>query len=213
MSSSTERHTQMGSPPPVNSDHRPHPLGRRRTLALLSSPLLFSLSHCSSSNPNVGGGHRLLVVSVADQNMGLFQGGRRLRTYQISTSKFGLGDEPGSYKTPLGRMVIAEKVGQNLPPGAVLKGRRWTGEVLPPNAPGRDPIVSRVLWLRGLEPRNKNAYRRTIYIHGTAEESRIGQAASYGCIRMRSHDVIELFNVVPVGTPVTVITGKLPRSA
>jgi lipoprotein-anchoring transpeptidase ErfK/SrfK len=86
----------------------------------------------------------------------------------------------------------------------VIKSRMATGEVLAPNAPGRDPIVSRVLWLRGKESQNANARERCIYIHGTAEESRIGKRASFGCVRMRSKDVIALYSRVHIGTQVTI---------
>ena len=89
-------------------------------------------------------------------------------------------------------------------------GRRATGEIVAPNSLGRDPIVSRILWLKGLEPQNRDAFSRCIYIHGTAEEWRIGTPASYGCIRMRSHDVIQLFNTLGVGTRVEVSMSPFP---
>ncbi|MEI6177043.1 MAG: L,D-transpeptidase, partial [Verrucomicrobiota bacterium] len=96
-----------------------------------------------------------------------------------------------------------------IPLGSVLKNRRPTGEILKPDAPGRDPIVSRILWLNGTEARNKNAFRRTIYIHGTAEEWRLGSPASYGCIRMGSRDVCDLYNRIGFGADVFVIRGSL----
>ena len=129
--------------------------------------------------------------------------------YPVSTSKFGLGDGSGTYATPLGAMAIASKIGANAPLGAVFKNRRPTGEVLKPNAPGRDPIVSRILWLRGLEKQNARAYSRNIYIHGTPEERFIGRPASFGCIRMRSSDVARLFNTVSVGTRIEVANTRL----
>jgi lipoprotein-anchoring transpeptidase ErfK/SrfK len=85
-----------------------------------------------------------------------------------------------------------------------FKHRKPTGEIVGVNAPGRDPIVTRILWLKGLEAHNQNTFDRTIYIHGTPEEWRIGTPASYGCIRMRSHDVVELFNTVGVGAQVEI---------
>jgi hypothetical protein len=133
--------------------------------------------------------------------------------YPISTSRFGVGDASGSYKTPLGKMKVCEKLGDNLPAGAVIKHRRATGEVLSVNAPGRDPIVTRILWLDGQEPGNARAKDRSIYIHGTPEEKLIGRPASYGCIRMRSQDVIALYNELGVGSTVSVIPDKLPRLA
>jgi lipoprotein-anchoring transpeptidase ErfK/SrfK len=151
-----------------------------------------------------------IVVSVAEQKLALVRGGEVLRKYPISTSRFGVGDRYGSYRTPLGRLEISEKIGGRLPAGAVLKHRNATGEVLPPNAPGRDPIVSRILWLSGREPGNRNAYARCVYIHGTPDEKHLGRPVSYGCIRMRSVDVIELYAATPVGTQVSILPGKLP---
>jgi len=148
-----------------------------------------------------------IIVSVADQELALLDRGKAIARYPISTSKFGLGDGVGTYRTPLGTMYVSGKVGDSLAAGAVIKSRTATGEVIAPNAPGRDPIVSRVLWLRGKEGQNRNARERCIYIHGTAEEKRIGRRASYGCIRMKSKDVIALYTRVHIGTPVT-ITGK-----
>ncbi len=145
-----------------------------------------------------------IIVSVPDQELALLSRGKVVARYPISTSKFGIGDQPGSYRTPLGVMYVSAKVGDGLPSGAVIKSRMATGEVLEPNAPGRDPIVSRVLWLRGKESQNANARERCIYIHGTAEESRIGKRASFGCVRMRSKDVIALYSRVHIGTQVTI---------
>ena len=145
-----------------------------------------------------------IVVSVPDQELALIARGKTIARYPVSTSKFGIGDGVGTYRTPLGTMYVSGKVGDGLPAGAVLKSRIATGEVIPPNAPGRDPIVSRVLWLRGKEDRNRNARERCIYIHGTAEEKRIGKPASFGCIRMKSKDVIELYTRVHIGTPVRI---------
>ena len=106
--------------------------------------------------------------------------------------------------TPLGELEIARKIGGAAPAGSVFKDQRPTGEILRPDAPGRDPIVSRILWLKGLEACNRNAFSRYIYIHGTAEERRIGTPASFGCIRMRSADVIRLYDAVGVGTKVDI---------
>lgn len=156
------------------------------------------------------GSNKRVVVSVAEQRMMVLKKDELVRTYPVSTSKFTLGDRPGSNGTPLGTMKVARKIGGSAPSGAVFKSRRRTGEILRPNAPGRDPIVTRILWLRGTEPQNRNAYRRYIYIHGTTEEWRIGTPASYGCIRMRSRDIIDLYRRVRVGTPVTVTRGYLP---
>ena len=150
-----------------------------------------------------------IVVSVPDQTLALINDGVVVARYRVSTSKFGLGDGSGTYATPLGAMAVASKIGANAPLGAVFKNRQPTGEVLKPNAPGRDPIVSRILWLRGLEKQNARAYSRNIYIHGTPEERLIGRPASYGCIRMRSQDIAQLFNAVPVGTRIDIANAGL----
>jgi hypothetical protein len=178
-------------------------LARAAALALLCTVL----SQCSSSLKKAD-----VVVSVADQKMGLYSEGELVKTFPVSTSKFGLGDQPGSNRTPIGRHRVVAKVGHGLPEGAVLKSRHWNGEVIKPNAPGRDPIVSRILWLSGSEGHNRNAYSRCIYIHGTPEEKRLGAPASYGCVRMASDDVVKVFNQVPVGASVVITPGKLPST-
>ena len=152
--------------------------------------------------------HRV-VISVPEQRMAVLDNGAVIATYQVSTSKFTIGDAPGSNGTPLGELEIAEKIGGSAPSGAVFKNRRQTGEVIQPDAPGRDPIVSRILWLRGLESNNANAYRRFIYIHGTPEERNIGRPASFGCIRMRSSDVIQLYDIVGPRAKVTIANAPL----
>jgi lipoprotein-anchoring transpeptidase ErfK/SrfK len=152
-----------------------------------------------------------IVISVPDQKLVLMQNGVRVAEYPISTSRFGVGDRLGSYATPLGWLEVATKIGDNAPLGAVFKDRRPTGEVIRPNAPGRDPIVTRILWLRGLESASRNAYERGIYIHGTPVERLIGRPVSYGCIRMRSRDVAELYGRVDVGTRVCITPIPLRR--
>ncbi|PYL39805.1 MAG: hypothetical protein DMF36_04420, partial [Verrucomicrobia bacterium] len=105
-----------------------------------------------------------IVVSTREQKLALIDRGNVLAIYPVSTSKFGLGDWRGSRFTPLGKLEIAKKIGDNAPPGAVFKDRLRTGEVVAPDSPGRDPIVTRILWLRGLEAQNANAFTRDIYI-------------------------------------------------
>ena len=151
-----------------------------------------------------------VVVSVRDQKLMLVQNGTKVATYPVSTSKFGLGDRLGSMATPLGYMQVVRKIGDNFPSGAVFRNRRFTGEILKPNAPGRDPIVTRIIWLRGLEMSNARAFGRCIYIHGTPEERNIGRPASYGCIRMKSKDVAALYNRLPLGAVVQIIPDRLP---
>lgn len=148
--------------------------------------------------------HRILV-STTSQRMIVLREGVKIAEYPVSTSKFGLGDTPGSNGTPIGLLKIRKKIGGSAPSGTVFKSRRPTGEILSVNAPGRDPIVTRILWLDGLEPQNDNAYGRFIYIHGTPEERTIGTPVSYGCIRMRSRDVIELYDTVGVGARVKIV--------
>lgn len=150
-----------------------------------------------------------MIVSVRDQKMLLVQDGNPVKSYKVSTSKFGIGDRPGSNCTPLGRMQVAKKIGDNAPLGSVFKSRRPTGEILKPNAPGRDPIVTRIIWLTGKQSHNHNAFRRMIYIHGTPEEHRLGAPASYGCIRMSSRDIADLYNRIGYGADVFVIRGSI----
>ncbi len=150
-----------------------------------------------------------LHISVPDQQMLVTDRGQLVASYPISTSKFGLSSAPNSYGTPLGKHRVTKKIGQGLPEGAVFKSRRFTGEVLPVDAPGRDPIVTRILWLDGREPHNRNSYARFIYIHGTPEERNIGLPVSYGCIRMRSRDVVALYDRVGVGAKVEIFNEPL----
>lgn len=145
-----------------------------------------------------------IFVSVPDQQLALLDRGKLIAHYPISTSKFGLGDGTGTYRTPVGTLFVSGKFGDHLASGAVIKSRVATGEIVDPNAPGRDAIVSRVIWLRGKEEQNRAAHERRIYIHGTPEERRIGKPASYGCIRMRSRDVIVLYDLAHIGMHVTV---------
>jgi len=171
--------------------------------------LALGLCQCKNTTPsNVSDAD--VVVSVKDQKLGYYRDGNLVQSYKVSTSKFGVGDKPGSWQTPLGKHEVIAKIGRGLPTGAVLKSRQWNGEVLPPNAPGRDPIVSRIIWLSGLDADNHNALRRFIYIHGTTEENRLGKPASYGCVRMSMSDVVDLFNEVNIGARVVITEEKLP---
>lgn len=154
-----------------------------------------------------------VVISVPEQRMVVLYHGTPQAIYPVSTSRFCLSDRPGTCGTPTGELEIAEKIGDGLPAGAVLKNRRPTGEVIPIDAPGRDPVVTRILWLRGLEARNSSAYDRYIYIHGTPEERHIGSPASFGCIRMRSRDVIALYDTVGKGAHVFIEDRPLTAAA
>ena len=152
-----------------------------------------------------------VIVSVRDQKLMLVQNGAKLATYPISTSKFGVGDGWGHMTTPLGYLQVAQKIGDHAPVGAVFHNRRFTGEILKPNAPGRDPVITRIIWLRGLQASNAHAFRRCIYIHGTPEEKLIGRPASFGCIRMKSRDVADLYAQVSLGAIVEIVPDKLPN--
>lgn len=174
------------------------------TTTLLLLTLLFVVTSCVAPDTR----HRV-VISIPEQRMVVLDEGTPVAIFPVSTSKFAIGDWPGSNGTPLGELEIAEKIGGSAAIGAVFKDRRPTGEVITPDAPGRDPIVTRILWLRGREAQNANAHSRYIYIHGTPEERNIGFPASYGCIRMRSRDVIQLYDIVGYGARVTIADASL----
>lgn len=172
-------------------------------LSVISATSAFAIAPLDTSNQ--------LIISVRDQKLVLLRNGSKVATYPVSTSMFGLGDSWGRMTTPLGYLAVEKKIGDNVPVGAVFHKRRLTGEVLQPNAPGRDPITTRIIWLRGLEAQNAHAFQRCIYIHGTPEEKKIGRPASYGCIRMKSKDVAELYDQVPLGAVVQIIPDRLPK--
>jgi lipoprotein-anchoring transpeptidase ErfK/SrfK len=142
-------------------------------------------------------------ISIRNQRLILRQDGEILRSYPISTSRFGIGAEEGSFKTPIGQFCIAKKIGHDAPSGTIFQGRVALGpnDPLPPTD---DLVMSRILWLAGLEEHNANTRDRFIYIHGTKHEDKIGTPDSHGCIRMRNADVIELFELVDESTPVVI---------
>ena len=144
-----------------------------------------------------------LRVDVARQALHLLLNGVVVKSWPVSTSKFGLGTEPGSFKTPLGRFRICEKAGEEAPPWSVFKSRLLTGEIATPGG-DQDGVLTRILWLEGLDEANRNTRDRFIYIHGTNQEHLIGQPASHGCIRLGNREVMELFSMVPVGTEVEI---------
>ncbi len=147
----------------------------------------------------------ILRISVPEQRLDLVSGEKVLASYPVSTSRFGLGSEEGSMKTPLGKFKIGEKIGGDFPAGTIFRNR----QPLPPEEivlPSDDLIVSRILWLDGLEEHNANTRDRFIYIHGTNHEDEIGQPASHGCIRMKNDDLIALFDQVPLGAEVVIAT-------
>ena len=144
-----------------------------------------------------------IEISVRKQRLTLRSGRKKIAVYPVSTSRFGLGSKAGSFKTPTGRFRIAEKIGDGMPIGTIFKSRR---PIRPTKKLLReaDLIMTRILWLDGLEPRNANTHSRYVYIHGTNREESIGSAASEGCVRMNNADVAELFELVTVGTPVEI---------
>lgn len=147
-----------------------------------------------------------IVVRVLNQEADVFRGDELLRTFRVSTGKNGLGCERGSMKTPHGKLRVAQKVGDGHALGTVFKERVPTGEVWTPDSPPveKDLITTRILWLEGLEDHNANTFDRMVYFHGTNREDRIGTPASHGCIRLTNLDVVELYDLVPVGTLVEI---------
>ena len=142
-------------------------------------------------------------ISIRDQRLTLMEGEIPIRNYPVSTSRFGIGTEEGSMKTPTGRFRVAEKIGGGLPSDAVFQSRvpLKPGDQLPPT---EDLVMSRILWLDGLDEHNANTRDRFIYIHGTKHEDKIGRPASHGCVRMRNIDVVDLFELVDEGAHVTI---------
>jgi L,D-transpeptidase YbiS len=142
-------------------------------------------------------------ISIRDQRLTLTEGETLVRTYPVSTSRFGIGTEEDSMKTPIGRFRVAEKIGDGLPSDTVFQSRvpLKADDPLPPT---EDLVMSRILWLDGLDEHNANTRDRFIYIHGTKHEDKIGNPASHGCVRMRNADVIELFDLVDEGAAVVI---------
>lgn len=156
-------------------------------------------------------------IDAGSQQLTLFDdSGGVVRHYPVSTSKHGLGEKNDSYCTPRGRHIVRAKIGAGLPEGAVLVGRRPTGEVWTPELaerfPGRDWMLTRILWLSGCEPGfnrlgGVDTMRRYIYIHGSPETADMGKPGSIGCVRMRNANVAELFDLVPAYTAVNIEDG------
>ncbi len=149
-----------------------------------------------------------IYVHVPSQTLDLLDdSGALLRRYPCSTSKFGLGSEPGSNCTPTGRFRVAEKHGEGAPLGMIFKGRQPTGELGTPTDE-RDHVQTRILWLEGLDADNANTKERYIYIHGTNCEHQLGTPASHGCVRLSNQDAIDLFDAVPEGTEMVIDAGE-----
>jgi lipoprotein-anchoring transpeptidase ErfK/SrfK len=156
-----------------------------------------------------------VIVKISAQKLYLMHGRKMVREFAVSTSKYGIGSQAGSLKTPLGRHRIAKKIGAGAPIYTIFKERVNTGRRAPIDrtlkGAAQDDVTTRVLWLEGLEPgvnrgRGIDSKERFIYIHGTPSEGLIGRPASNGCVRMYNADVIELFDRVSEGTPVLIVT-------
>lgn len=154
-----------------------------------------------------------LQVSIADQTLRLLEDGQTLAAYAVSTALKGPGEQSGSEQTPRGAHIVRARIGAGAAPGTVFRGRRPSGELWTPELqaqfPGRDWILSRILWLSGTEVgRNRlgncDSMRRYIYIHGAPDSEPMGEPRSHGCIRMRNSDIIDLFDRVPLHTPVLI---------
>lgn len=163
----------------------------------------------------------LLHISIADQALHGFSQGRLCLRLSISTARNGAGEQSGSGCTPRGLHRVRAKIGAGLPCAAVLRGRRWTGEIWTPELhaqfPGRDWILTRILWLSGCEPGfNRlgpvDTFRRYIYLHGTPDCEPMGVPLSHGCVRLRNSDLLELFERVPVGCAVQIDEAPAPWS-
>ena len=155
-----------------------------------------------------------ILIDIPSQTLSLLgDDGACIRRYSVSTARNGAGEASGSFCTPRGRHIIRARIGAGAPIGAAFRGRRPTGEVWTPELaaanPGRDWILTRILWLSGTEPGfnrlgEVDSMRRYIYIHGTPDTEPMGVPLSIGCVRMRNRDVAELFELVPAGTAVDI---------
>jgi len=150
-----------------------------------------------------------MKVKISEQKLYLVSGNKLIKSYSISTSKYGAGNKAGSNKTPLGLHRIASKIGRNARFGAIFKRRRDTGKIARVNKGRGDLITTRILRLEGLQRgvnkgKGIDSFQRCIYIHGTPEERLIDKPASHGCIRMRNGDIIKLYSLVKRGTLVEI---------
>jgi lipoprotein-anchoring transpeptidase ErfK/SrfK len=154
-----------------------------------------------------------IEIDVSKQELRLLDGSKILKKYSVSTAKKGVGEKNGSFCTPRGRHIVRAKIGAGQPPNAVFVRRRPTGEIWSPDLgakyPGRDWMLTRILWLSGCEPgKNRlgdvDTMRRYIYLHGSPDSAEMGKPGSIGCVRMRNRDIVELFDLVPPYTPVEI---------
>ena len=154
---------------------------------------------------------RIIIVEISTQTLLLFIDDKLIRKFLISSSKYGIGNKENSFKTPLGKHIICEKMGKDSPVNGVLIGGKFSGEIAKNIIDAEDDLITtRAIRLRGLEAginsgENIDSEKRGIWIHGTAQEKFIGTPASHGCIRMKNSDVIELFNLVKLGDIVEIM--------
>lgn len=156
-------------------------------------------------------GTKKIVIDIDEQTARLLDDAIQIKIYQISSAAEGVGFEPNSNKTPVGRFKICQKIGEGCEAGSVFKARQPTGEVCTesPRSPkwqsNEDLILSRILWLDGIEPQNSNTRERLIYLHGTNQEHLLGKAVSQGCIRFSNKDIVDLFELVDEGCEVIIV--------
>jgi L,D-transpeptidase YbiS len=157
--------------------------------------------------------NKRIDIDLSRQSLRLYDGRKLLREYAVSTAAKGAGERSGSYQTPRGRHKVRAMIGRGAAPGTVFVSRRPTGELysreLRERYPDRDWILTRILWLSGLEPghnrlREVDTMRRYIYLHGTPEETELGKPGSHGCVRMANRDIVELFELVEPGIEVDI---------
>jgi len=157
---------------------------------------------------------RVVIVSIGEQRLHYFLDAKLMRSYRVSTSRYGIGSEAGSNRTPLGVHRVRRKIGADAPLGTIFKARRDTGEIAEivrePRITGDDYVTTRILWLDGMEEgvnrgEGVDSFSRYIYLHGTHEEGLIGQPASHGCVRMYNRDVVELFDALPEDALVVIV--------
>ncbi len=178
-------------------------------------PALFLALVALAATAPVAASSASIRVDVSDQKLELREAGRVVKIYRVSTSRYGIGNRQLSNKTPLGKHVIAKKIGDDAPSGTVFKNRARLKRKVEVNRSKTEPtkedlVTTRILWLRGLEPgvnsgKRVDTFHRLIYIHGTPDEGFIGKPASHGCVRMKNAEVIDLYRRVEEGTPVEIV--------
>ena len=154
---------------------------------------------------------KTLVVSIDDQTLEVIGDGKLERRFPVSTAAKGMGFENGSYRTPTGRFYISDKIGEGMPAGTIFKSREPQGLWQPGDTAAGDLVLSRILRIEGIDPENSNTRDRFIYIHGTNHEDQLGTPASHGCVRLSNADMIELFDLVEIGTPLEILPATKRR--